>query len=431
MQIALETKSALKRSITVTLPAGQFDQAVAARMKNAAQNVDLKGFRKGKVPMQLITQRFGQQIRAEATEEMIRSSLGPAMDQQQLRVATTPTITNMDESKEGFKYTAEFEVMPEMGDLDVTQLAIEKETAEITDADIQKMIETLQLQRRAWIDANRAAETGDLVSFEFSATVDGHRLPEAGEERAATILGSAATLPGLEEALVGAKDGEQKTTSVTFPADYSDKAIAGKVGQASIKVSKVQLPKLPPVDENFIKGFGVAEGTVDAFHREIRANLERELKGALSSRLRQQISEKVVEKFNHFDLPEGLIDEDARNMRTQAVENARRQGANVSQEPDLAPFQEQAKRRVRAGMVFNELARKHELKLDQRRVIEALTAIASTYEDPREVMNMYRNDRNMMANLQSRVMEEQVADWISEKAQTTTVSKAFADVIRR
>jgi trigger factor len=431
MQIALETKAALKRAITVTLPAGQLDQAIAARLKNAAQNVDLKGFRKGKVPMQLITQRFGQQIRSEATEELIRSSLGPAMDQQKLRIAAAPTITAMNDDASGFIYTAEFEVLPELGELNVANLELVKETAEILDTDIERMIETLRLQRRAWIDAHRAAISEDLVSFEFSIIVDGRRLPEQGAERAATIIGSNATLPGLEDALLGANEGDEKSATVSFPSDYNDNSLAGKAGVAQVKVLKVQLPKLPPVDAQFVQSFGVAEGSIEAFHREIRANLDRELKAALSARLRQHISDKLVTTFDGFDLPESLVEDDARAIRGQAVENARRQGATITQEPELAPFIDQAKRRVRAGMVLNELARKHEIKLDQKRVIEALTAIASTYEDPREVMNMYRNDRNMMAGLQGRVMEEQVADWIAEQAKTTLVTKAFSDVISR
>jgi len=431
MQVALETQAALKRKLTINLPAGQLDQAIAGRMHQAARSVDLKGFRKGKVPMQIINQRFGQQIRSEATEELVRSSLGPAIEQEKLRPATTPAITSMDNTKDGFVYVVEFEVMPEMGDLSLDGLIVERETAQITDADIDRMIETLRVQRRTWSGVSRASQGDDLVSFEFSAEVNGMRLPAEGNESAATIIGTGATLPGLEEGLTGVVAGASKEVAITFPDDYRDATFAGKSAIAKLNVISVQAPVLPALDEEFVRSFGVPDGTNDAFRREVRSNLERELKGALSARLRAHITDKLIERFSEFDLPEGLVDQDARALRTQAVENARRQGATVTSEPALAPFVDQAARRVRAGMVLNELARKNQMKLDNKRVIDALQAIASTYEDPREVMQMYGKDRSLMTSLQGRVMEEQVADWIAEKAQAKTIDRSFAEVIAR
>ena len=431
MQVALETQAALKRKLTINLPAGQLDQAIAGRMHQAARSVDLKGFRKGKVPMQIINQRFGQQIRSEATEELVRSSLGPAIEQEKLRPATTPAITAMDNTQEGFVYVVEFEVMPEMGELSLDGLIVERETAQITDSDIDRMIETLRVQRRAWTSVSRVSQVDDLVSFEFSAEVDGKRLPAEGNESAATIIGTGATLPGLEEGLTGVVAGASNEVTIAFPEDYRDSSFAGKSGVAKLRIVSVQAPVLPELDEEFVRSFGVPDGTNEAFRREVRSNLERELKGALRARLRAHITDKLIERFSGFDLPEGLVDQDARALRTQAVENARRQGATVTTEPALAPFVEQAARRVRAGMVLNELARKNQMKLDNKRVIDALQAIASTYEDPREVMQMYSKDRNLMTSLQGCVMEEQVADWIAEKAQAKTIDRTFAEVIAR
>lgn len=321
--------------------------------------------------------------------------------------------------------------MPEMGELSLDGLVVEREAAEITDADIDRMIETLRVQRRSWVNVSRVSQLDDLVSFEFSAEVDGKRLPAAGNESAATIIGTGATLPGLEESLTSVAAGTSKEATIAFPEDYRDAAFAGQTGIAKLNVISVQAPLLPALDEDFVRSFGVPDGTNEAFRREVRSNLERELKGALSARLRAHITDKLIERFSGFDLPEGLVDQDARALRNQAVENARRQGATVSTEPALAPFVEQAARRVRAGMVLNELARKNEMKLDNKRVIDALQAIASTYEDPREVMQMYGKDRNLMTSLQGRVMEEQVADWIAEKAQAKTIERTFSEVIAR
>jgi trigger factor len=430
MQVAVENQSALKRKMSINLPAGQLDQAIAAQIQQASRTMNLKGFRPGKVPVQLITQRYGKQIRQDATEQLIRSSLGPAIDQEKLRLATTPAITSVKDESDGFKFDVEFEVMPDMGDLDLTGIELEREVAEVSDADIDAMIENLRLQRRSWTDVTRAASKDDLVSFEFSAKVGERSIPEQGVERAATIIGSNATLPGIEAALVGMQAGEEKDCEISFPAEQRDADLAGKTGQAHVKVLKVQVAKMPEVDAAFIQSFGVADASMDAFRVEIRSNLERELKNALSARLRAQVTTKLVERFSSFELPQGLIEDDAKNLRAQAMQNAQRQGSVFNQEPDLAPFMDTAKRRVRAGLILNELARKHGLKLDQRRMMEALSAIASTYEDPSEVLAMYRKDQNLMAGLQGRVMEEQVADWITEQVHAREVKRAFAEVIR-
>lgn len=431
MQVSVESLSApLKRKLTVSLPSAQVAQSVNSRLREFAKTADLKGFRRGKVPQQVIEQRYGKQIRAEVQEEAIRSSLGPAIEQEKLRPATTPSITSIDAGAEKFEYVAEFEVMPELGSLELDGMEIEREVAAVVDTDLDRMIETLRIQRRTWHDVSRGAQKDDLVNFEFSAQVNERRIPEQGIERAATIIGSNATLPGLEDGLIGALADDHRNCDINFPADYRDTALAGQSGRAELHVLKVQEPKLPDVDETFVKSFGVTDGTDEAFRREIRANLERELKASLSARLRAQISDKLVERFADFELPDGLIDQDARNLREQAVQNARRQGATVNDEPDLAPFVEHAKRRVRAGMVLSELASKHSMKLDGRRVSEAIAAIASTYEDPSSVVEMYRKDSKLMEGLRGRVMEEQVADWIAEHAQAREVTRSFSEVIR-
>jgi len=430
MQVAVENQSALKRKLSINLPAGQLDQAIASQIQQASRTMNLKGFRPGKVPMQLITQRYGKQIRQDATEQLIRSSLGPAIEQEKLRPATTPAITSINDEADGFKFEVEFEIMPDMGDLDLSGIELEREVADVMDSDIDAMIENLRLQRRSWSDVSRAAAQEDLVSFEFSAKIGERLMPETGVERAATIVGSKATLAGIEEALVGMSVDDEKDCSVSFPAEHRDAELANKTGDAHVKVLKVQTAKMPEVDAQFIQSFGVPEGTPEAFRVEIRSNLARELKSALSTRLRAQVTTKLVERFANFELPDGLIQEDAKSLRTQAMQNAERQGSVFNQEPDLAPFLDAAKRRVRAGLVLNELARKHSLKLDQRRMLDSLNAIASTYEDPSEVIAMYRKDNNLLAGLQGRVMEEQVADWIAEQVQAREVKRAFSEVIR-
>ena len=297
-------------------------------------------------------------------------------------------------------------------------------------ADIDTMIETLRQQRRSWNVVERAAAAGDLVNVENVATVDGRRFPEEGVERGVTVIGSGMLFPAIEQALVGMAAGDEKTVEVSFPADWRIAELAGKTAQVSVKASKVSEPNLPAVDEAFIKSFGVKSGQLEHFRNEVRSNLARELKGALSARLRVEVAQKLVAAFAHVELPPRLIEAEARSLAAQTAENARRQGQQVDT-VDPAPFMAAAKNRVAAGLIVGEVARRNNLRLDPKRVNEAITLIASTYEDPQQVVDLYRNDPNLMQGLQARVMEEQVIDWIAERAKATDVVMPFTEALRQ
>jgi trigger factor len=244
-----------------------------------------------------------------------------------------------------------------------------------------------------------------------------------------TVVGSNMLFPAIEQALVGLSAGEEKTVDVTFPGDWRVAELAGKTAQVNVKAAKVSEQNLPAIDEAFIKSFGVKSGKLDKFRDEVRSNLQRELKGALSARLRSEVAQKLVAAYAHIELPPRLIEAEARSMAAQAAENARRQGQNVGQ-VDHAPFMAAARNRVSAGLIVGEVAKRNNLRLEPKRVNEAINLIASTYEDPQQVVDLYRNDPNLMQGLQARVMEEQVIDWIAERAQATDVAMSFTDALR-
>ena len=430
MQVSVENLSKLERKLTVSVPSERLDDNVRARLRELGQNVRLKGFRPGKVPAKVIEQRYGRQVRSEAMGELIRQSFAEAVQQEKLRPAVAPSIETTGTPEGGaIRYTATFEVMPEIGKIDVSGLHIVKPTSSVADADIDQMIETLRLQRRSWNPVERAAQAGDMVMFESSATNDTGRIPAEGVERAGTILGTNALFAEFEQQLIGVKTGDEREFDIAVPADYRVAALAGKQTKFSVKIARVSEAALPPIDASFIQSFGIASGDLAQFRTEVRANLERELKGVLMARLKSDVVEKLVAAHGEIEFPARMIEAEARGLARQAEQQAKSQGnkdAKVSHE-GLLPV---AKKRVAAAMLLGELAHQNNIRLDNARLGEMLSTIASTYEEPQQVIDLYRNDPQLMQGLQSRVIEDQVIDWIAEHSDLATQELSFAEVMR-
>ena len=422
MQVSIETVGKLGRKLTVRLPAQELEDKVRSRIQETGRSARLKGFRPGKVPTKVIEQRFGRQIRGEVLSEMIGSSYQEAITQEKLRPAVQPAIQTTGTPTNGeIEYTATFEVMPEIGKIDISGLEIVKPTASVTDADIDQMIETLRLQRRTFQVVERAAQAGDMVLFEYAAEAGGARHPATGFDRVGTLIGSGAFLAEVENALVGHKAGEELTVDAAFPAAFREPLIAGKTAKVTVKVVRVQEPHLPAVDEAFAASFGIKDGGLDKFREDVRANLERELKGVLMGRLKAITAEKLVDAYPEIDLPQAMIENDARQLARQA---------NAQGDEAFVQFLPAARRRVAAGFLLAELGRQNEVRLDSRRVSEALASIASTYEEPEKVVELYTRDPQLMQGLQSRVMEDQVVEWVAEHAKLTEQSLSFNEVMR-
>ncbi|WP_146910143.1 trigger factor [Arenimonas daejeonensis] len=430
MQVSLENTANLERRLTVSLPAERLDGVVGERLREMARTANIKGFRKGKVPTKVIEQRFGPQVRNEAYGELIRDSFGEAVRQQNLQIAGNPEIKAEPAGDGGeIRFTATFEVVPDFGKVDPAQLKIVRATATIDEADIDGMIETLRQQRRGWDPVERAAEAGDLVMVETFAVTDAGRVPAEGFDRGATVLGSNVMYPELEAKLAGMKAGDEQAVDVNFPAGWRVADLAGKSAKVTLKVTRVSAPRLPDVDEAFVKSFGIKSGKLEQFRKEVRANLERELKGNLMQRLRAEVAEKLVAAFAAVELPPRLIEAEARQMAQAAEQQARQQG-QANAKFGHEQFLPAARNRVAAGLLVGEVARQNGLKLDSKRLNETLQLIASTYEDPQQVIELYRNDPNLMSSLRNRVMEEQVIDWIAERADATEQAMSFSELMR-
>ena len=433
MQVSVESLGNLERRMTFSLPADRLEAVVGGRLREIARGAKIKGFRPGKVPAKVIEQRFGPQVRAEVLDGLLREGFTNAVRQESLHIAGSPQIEPVPASEGELAYVATFEVVPDFGDIDVAQLNVIRHTAQVGDADIDAMIENLRLQRRTWNAIEREAATGDAVEIETWSQVGEERLPAEGVERGATAIGSGAMFPAIESALIGMKAGEEKQVEIEFPADWRVPQFAGRKVQVHLKANKVSEPVLPEVDAAFIKSFGVRSGDAEQFRADIRSNLERELKGALMTRLRREVGEQLISSYSHVEMPPRLVENEARDMARQTVEQARRQGRAIGEIPADAHqgFMDPARKRVLVGLLVGEIARRNQLTLDPRRVTETLNLIASTYEEPQQGIELYRNDQQLMSGLQARVMEEQVIDWIAERAQHTEQPLSFNEAIRQ
>ena len=430
MQVSVESNGSLERRVIFSLPTSDVDAQVGSRLREIAHTVRIKGFRPGKVPAKVVEQRYGDQVRAEIVDGLVREGLDKAVRENELKVAGFPKVTVDESAAEGeLKYVASVELVPEFGELDMEKLEVVRNTAEVTEADIDRMLENLRSQRATWTKVEREAKPGDLVNLEISSIVDGVRTPAEGMEKNATVLGSAGIYPEVEAAIVGMQPGEEKTLDVTLPVDWHMPQFAGKTVTSTFRLVDAAEQALPEVNAAFIRSFGIKSGEVDQFRGEIRSNLERELKGALMLRLRAAVGDQLVATYKDVELPPRLVEAEAGNLHASAADDARRRGQQLTATPEA--FEEAARKRVLVGLLVGEVARRNNLQLERERLEEMLRLIASTYEQPEQVFAMYRNDPRMMQNLRNRVMEEQVIDWIAERAQHTEKALSFQEALER
>jgi trigger factor len=426
MQVSVENIGTLERKLTVKFPAERFETQVSARITEMGRTMRLKGFRPGKVPTTVIKQRFGSQVRGEVLSDLIGSTLREAVEQEKLQPIANPSINTTGQPQDGeIAYTATFEIMPEFPAIDVSGLEITRPVAVVADADIDKMLETLRQQRRSFDEVERASVEGDFVMFEYSAEAGDYRFPVEGMERAGSVLGSGNLFKALDDALVGHSADDSYDSEIAFPDDFRNEELAGKTAKVSFKIVKVQEPKLPEIDGEFAKLFGIEDGDLDVFRKEVRANLERELKAALMARLKSEVAEKLANQHGNLEVPKLMVQSEAQNMAAANVPRGQQPPPQLIEA--ATPI---AQKRVVAGLLMGEIARKQSLVIDRKRVAEQLAAIASTYEEPEKVIELYNGDPQLMSGLQNRVMEDQVAEWVAEHAKTTQQDLSFDDVMR-
>ncbi|GMU70510.1 MAG: trigger factor [Steroidobacteraceae bacterium] len=428
MQVSLTATGGLERRLEVAVPAQQVADEVDQRLKKIARTARMKGFRPGKAPMGVVRQQYGTQVHTEVVSDLLRSSFADAVSQQNLKPATGPRIqpVALDPGAD-LKYIATFEVLPDIRPAAVESLEIERATASVTDAEVGEMLESLRGQRPDYTPVERGAKTTDRLVLDFDGRIDGAAF-QGGEARdMPVVLGAGQVLAEFEQALAGAAPGETRTAVVHFPDDYRGTEVAGKTAEFSITVKKVEEMSLPPLDDAFAAEFGVKEGGLEQLRKEVRESMERELDDAIRNQLRVQVMD-ALHRANPIEVPQGLVDETVQEMQ---VDIGRRMGAkDVSQLPPREQFLDAARRRVALGLVIGELLRGADLKVDRARVQARLREIAGSYPNPDEMLRSYLQNADAMRQVESAVLEEQLVDWIVERAKVTDKPSSFKDLTR-
>ena len=430
LQVSVETTQGLERKMTVAVPSEKVDSAVNTRLQEAARNVKLNGFRKGKVPYKVIKSKFGAGVRQEVVGEMMSQSYYEAIDQESLKPAGQPNIDpkNLDEGQD-LEFVATFQVYPEITLPDLSTIKAERLGADISEADIDEMIQTLRKQKQSWEVCDRAAATEDMVNINYVGRRDGEDFEGGSAQGTNLVLGSERMIPGFESGIEGKSADDAFTLDLSFPEEYHNKELAGAEVAFEITLNSVSEQVMPVVDEEFYKSFGVEEGGNDAFREEVTNNMRRELKTASRNKLKNKIMDCLVEAVV-AEIPDALVGGEIEQLRQQAMQQF---GGGQNIDPNMLPdelFKEQAARRVLLGLVLGEVIQQQELKADPTKVRESIEELASTYESPDEVINWYYGNQEQLATIESSVLEDQVFDYVIEQSAVSDKLVSYQEVIQ-
>lgn len=428
MQVSVEATSALERRMTVGVPAERIESAVDKSLQQTARRAKIPGFRPGKVPMSVIRQRYEGAARQEALGDLIQETFYEAVVEQKLNPAGAPSIEpKVFEKGKDLEYVATFEVFPEITLASFDGISVERQQAEVGDADVDTMLDVLRKQNTRFETVERAAENGDQITIDFVGKIDGEAFAGGSAKGVPLVLGSGRMIPGFEDALVGVKAGEERVINPTFPEDYQNLDLAGKTAEFTVNVTAVAAPVLPELNDEFFALFGVKEGGLEGFRAEVRKNMERELRQAIKTKVKNQVMEGLLET-NPVEVPKALIAEEVNRLRVQAVQQF---GGNIK--PENLPaelFEEQAKRRVVLGLIIAEIVKQQDLKPNEDRVRALIEEMASAYQEPEQVVAWYLKNEKQLNEVRSVVLEEQVVDTVLEKAKVTDKSVSYEEAVK-
>jgi trigger factor len=427
MMVSVEALKGLERRMQVSVPASRVEQQVDKRLLNVSRTARIKGFRPGKAPIHVVRKHYGAQVREEVVGDLIRETFAEALQKEKLVPAGGPSIEPIALDKgDDLKYSATFEVYPDIELKGLEGLELIRPKASVTKADVDAMIESLRKQRPDYVAVERASKEGDRLTIDFEGTLGGEPFEGGKAEGHQFVLGQGRMLKDFEDGILGATAGETRNVDVAFPADYPAKNLAGQTAQFQITVKSVEEVVLPEVDDEFCKAFGVEEGGVEALRTEVRENMERELEQAIRSRLKAQVMDKLLEA-NPLELPAVLVEQEIRDMQIEAL---RRMGArSAKQLPPREPFVANARRRVALGLLLNEAIRKADIKLDAAQVQARLDDLVAGFEDPVAARSQYTENEGAMRQLQMMILEDQVVDHIVGVAKVTDQPATFKDIM--
>ena len=430
MQVTVETVSKLERKMRITVPASEISEKVEVKIKQAAAQARIKGFRPGKVPVREVRRRFGPGILQEVSSEVMQQSFAAAVDQQSLKPAGMPEINDVVmELDKDLSFSALIEIFPEIKLGAFEDISVSKPVAEVSPDDLEMMIEKLREQRKSFLAVDRAAAIEDQVTIDFSGTVDGEAFDGGQADGNKLVLGSNSMIPGFEDGIVGLKTGDEQDVTVTFPEDYQAEDLAGKQAVFAVKVHEVAESTLPELDEDFFKEFGVEDGGMDAFRVEVQNNMEKELKAAVENRVKTQVMDGLI-KVTPVDSPKALVNEECNRMRQEMVQQF---GGGQQFDVNMLPlelFTDQAERRVKLGLIVNAIVEQNNVVADEAQVRSKIEEIASSYEQPEQLINYYYSNEQQLNQVQSLVLEEQIVALILASAHIEELSVSYEEALK-
>ena len=430
MQVSIESSTGLERQLKIGIPADKIDQEVTARLQKATKTVSIKGFRKGKVPLKVVKQHYGRGVRQEVVGEIVNSSFYEAIQKEELRPVGQPRIDDIKDAEgQDLEYLAIFEVYPEVELADLKKVKVSRPVADVTAADVEKMIGVLRDQQASFDVAEKAAEEGDRVNIDFVGTHKKEEFAGGSAEGQDLVLGSNSMIPGFEDGIVGLSAGDETVLKLKFPKDYHSEDLKGKAVQFAVKVNSVSVKQLPEMDDEFFKLYGVESGGEEKFREDIEANMERELRNAIRTKIKNRVMDQLF-KLNTVEVPDALVANEINTLKQQMVQQfGGGQQIDLSMLPDDM-FKEKAERRAALGVIVSEVVKIEELSPDEGKVRERVDEIASTYEQPQEVVDYYYSNPELLSSVEAVVLEDQVTELVLSKAKVKDEAQPYDEVVK-
>ena len=435
MESSIHNSDGLKRQLRVTVPRNELDSLYQNKLQEHAKDAKIDGFRPGKVTPKVIEQKYGNSVHYEALEETMRNNLMQALSEANLKPVATPNVDLItDEQDKDLVFDAHFEVLPDIEIKGLEGEEIELFDSEVSEADVDRVLERLRKREAEWHSVEREAQQGDKMTADFKGYIDDEPIEGGEAEDAEILLGEGQMIEGFEDQLVGAKAGDEFTMDVTFPEDYQSEQLAGQQARFEVKVKKVEEPELPEIDGEFLQKFGLSEdGGIDDFSKEIDKHMQAELQSALRMNKKNTVLEKLIE-LNDFEIPESLIDEEIKNLRKsqqqseESNEDEEQEESEITDQ-DREAYGDEARRRVKLGLLISQVASDYELEADQQTMHEIVQNMATSYENPEEFVQWYLNDDNRKAQVEMAALEEKVVDTLLEQANVTNKSVSYEEIV--
>ena len=427
MQISLDKTDGLERNINVTIPAESINSKVSEKLKEYSKQVRIPGFRPGKVPQNILTQRYGKGARQEVLGDLMNVAIQDAVKDNDLNIADSPEVIEAKDLDDGgYSFVAKLELMPEIPEMDFSKIVVKAETSEVTEQDVNKMIKKLQKQKQEWKSSKAKIANGDLVSIEYVAK-KGKKVvhPESGKEKMGILLGESGIPKEMVDSIIGMKSGEAHSLKVNFPDVFNVKEMAGQELMVDFDVVDHKKGKLPNIDEEFVKSFGVESGKEEDLKTEIKENLNRELTNVIQGKTKEAVLSTLSKEAKDIKISDKMISRESAALAHQSMDKAKQMGVENPPHPDHKDFEDMARERIVNSLIISKVAKTESIQVDYTKVREKVIEVSQTFENPPQIVEYYYKNPELLASIENTVLETQVIDWIASKVDLKQKKVAF------